>query len=78
MFCGYMLPLILYFLFPFFSFFFFRFFSLPMYLGCWRAYVVPVVSNTLAWHCVVYFLYSITMQYLCIVRSLMTTELVPF
>ena len=38
-----------------------------MYLGCWRAYVVPVVSSTMVWHCIVYSLYSITMQHLCVV-----------
>ena len=32
----------------------FVFFSLSMYLGCWRAHVVPVVSSTMAWHCIVY------------------------
>ena len=38
------------------------YFSLPsMYPGCWRAYVVPVVSSTVAWHCIVYSLDSITM-----------------
>ena len=47
------------------SFFCHSLFSLSMYpLGCWRAYVVPVVpSTTMAWHCIVYSPYSITIYY---------------
>ena len=26
--------------------------SCSMHLGCWRAYVVPVVSSAMAWHCI--------------------------
>ena len=38
----------------------FRFVSFK-YLSCWRAYVAPVVSSTMKWHCIVYSLYCITM-----------------
>ena len=42
--------------FPFlFSFCFsFSFFSSNVYLSCWRAYVVPVVSSTISRHCIVH------------------------
>ena len=47
----------------FFSLYFILFFLLVC-LGCWRTYVVPVVSSTMAWRYIVYSLYCITMWYL--------------
>ena len=67
MFFGVVVSLIfLFFLFPllFYSFslaFVFLSFNV-LYLGCWRAYVVPAVA-TMAWHYIVYSLYSITVKY---------------
>ena len=40
------------------------FFSFNVPVGCWRAYVLPVVSSTMAWHCLAYSLHRITM-YCC-------------
>ena len=45
----------------FLAFSVFRFFSPSMYLGYWRVYVVPVVSSTMTWHCIVHSAYSVTM-----------------
>ena len=44
------------------------FVCLAVYLDCWRVYVVPSVSSTMAWHCVVYSPYCISVYYhLCYV-----------
>ena len=74
-------PFIFFVAFLFFFFFFFLsspfvFFSRSMHLGCWRGCVVPVVSSTMASHCIFYSPCSITM-YRCVRasrrRSFMTT-----
>ena len=52
------------------------------YLGCWRAYGVPVVSSTMTWHCIVYFTHYDVPRYSSINsisrRSLVATELISF
>ena len=76
-FSGYLLLVFFFFLFLFvFSFFLYRFFPLSMYLGCWRPYVVPVVSSTMAWHCIIYSLYSKYYDVVSLCRIFVTTELV--
>ena len=45
------------------GFTFFVFFYLSMCLGCWRAFVVPVVSGTMAWRCIVYILSFSSVDY---------------
>ena len=77
------------FFFPFFSPFFLLlhffppafslsfFLSLSMYLGCWRAYVVPVVSRVKRWHGMASFPFFTAFGCNISCRGFGTTELVP-